>query len=89
MMGEKGYVLTKNYLEGKKLDKVARPNAVEKLKVFKGYYTVRTPRGGYHIYLKVKSKDKFNYQYLSTLEGENTTIQLLGKYTLVRPLIFS
>lgn len=48
------------------------------LDVFRGYYIVKTPNLGYHIYLKVKSSEKFKSQYLRTLEGNTTTIEIMG-----------
>lgn len=49
------------------------------LVIFKNYYKVKTPSGGYHIYAKVKSEDKFKSQHLITLGGEKTTIEILGE----------
>jgi len=49
------------------------------LEIFKGYYVVKTPSGGYHIYVKVKSEDKFKSNHLSTLKGNKTTIEILGE----------
>lgn len=49
------------------------------LSIFKGYYTVKTPSGGYHIYLKVMSEEKFKSQHLLTLRGEQTTIEILAE----------
>ena len=62
-----------------KSDKTYKGIADRFLNIFKKYYTVKTPNEGYHIYIKIESDDKFKSQYLRTLEGQISTIEILGE----------
>jgi hypothetical protein len=60
-------------------EKISQSIADRLLSLFKGYYTVKTPSDGYHIYLKVRSEEKFKSQHLLTLIRERTTIEIIGE----------